>query len=152
MASGSPSPDEIPSLRFPGRLDVTVVANIRALIPNIEEDEQHLYIYENLPILHFDSRQSLMEYTVDAAKKAIRILSGILWVWLCTKAISTWTWWFLQRLLSGHMELLTESALTLRLLKSFIAFSFRWAAPLGELKHKCLGSMFDSHRNGLPLP
>ena len=46
MASGSPSPDEVPSLRFPGRLDVTVVANIRALIPNIEEDEdeQHLYI------------------------------------------------------------------------------------------------------------
>ena len=55
------------------RLDITVVANIRALIPDIEEDEQHLYDeYENLPILHFDSCLSLQENNVDRAKKAIQ--------------------------------------------------------------------------------
>lgn len=31
----------IPLVRFPGRLDITVVANIRALIPGVEDG--HLY-------------------------------------------------------------------------------------------------------------
>ena len=61
------SSDTSLSIRFPTRLDVTIMANIRDLIPNTEEDEQHLYDeYENLPILHFDSRQ------VDEAKRAIQ--------------------------------------------------------------------------------
>ena len=73
MASDSTDSAPTPALRFPGRLDITVVANIRALIPNIEEDGQHLYDeYEKLPILHFDSRQSISEHTGDSTKKAIQ--------------------------------------------------------------------------------
>ena len=56
-------------------MDIIVLANIRALIPEFQEEEEEerlLDEYENLPILHFDSRQSLQENDVDVAKKAIQ--------------------------------------------------------------------------------
>lgn len=55
----------IRSQRFPGRLDITFLANIRALIPDVED-------LEHLPILHFASRQELLDTEVDATKREIQ--------------------------------------------------------------------------------
>lgn len=85
MSSNSPIPEthiEAPmtstSARQP-RLDITVVANIRALIPDIEEDEQHLYdeyvrtCPSSILILAFLYKRTM--WTVP--RRLSRILSGI---------------------------------------------------------------------------
>ena len=75
MAAAELSDVNTPSTSCCDRLDLTILANIKAIVPSIPESE-HLYDeLEHVTVLHFTSRLgpgSLSESLVDAAKMAIR--------------------------------------------------------------------------------
>ena len=116
--------------------DLTIIANIRSLIPTIPESE-HLYDeYEHLSILHLDSRQPVNENSVDAIQDYIWTTCGLV-----------------VRKRDFFLNLRVPFGRANKIARWWIPANFLWIALCYESKPNFQASMYSSHfPSDLSLP